>query len=46
MEYSRIQGFPTNWEFVGSTPQKYRMIGEAVPVELAHVIAKTIFKNL
>jgi DNA (cytosine-5)-methyltransferase 1 len=41
-EYARIQGFPDNWEFVGSTPQKYRMIGEAVPVELAKSIAKSI----
>jgi len=41
-EYARIQGFPDDWEFVGSTSQKYRMIGEAVPVKLAEVIAKTI----
>lgn len=41
-EYSRIQGFPSTWKFVGSTSQKYRMIGEAVPVQLALVIAKTI----
>ena len=32
-EYARIQGFPDDWEFVGSMSQKYRMIGEAVPVE-------------
>lgn len=41
-EYARIQGFPDDWDFVGSTSQKYRMIGEAVPVGLAEVIAKTI----
>ena len=41
-EYARIQGFPDDWNFVGSTAQKYRMIGEAVPVNLAKVIAKTI----
>ena len=41
-EYARIQGFPDDWNFVGSTTQKYRMIGEAVPVNLAKVIAKTI----
>lgn len=41
-EYARIQGFPDDWKFVGSTSQKYRMIGEAVPVKLAEVIAKTI----
>lgn len=45
-EYSRLQGFPDTWDFVGSTIQKYRMIGEAVPVELAKVIATAIKKNL
>ena len=41
-EYARIQGFPDDWNLVGSTAQKYRMIGEAVPVDLAKIIAKTI----
>lgn len=45
-EYARIQGFPDDWEFVGSTEQKYRMIGEAVPVGLAKVIAETIMTHL
>lgn len=45
-EYARIQGFPDDWKFVGSTPQKYRMIGEAVPVELARAIATVIRKYL
>ena len=41
-EYARVQGFPDEWEFVGTVSQKYRMIGEAVPVKLAEVIALTI----
>ena len=41
-ECARIQGFPDDWEFVGSTPQKYRMIGQAVPVEMARSIATAI----
>ena len=41
-EYARIQGFPDNWEFVGTTAQKYRMIGEAVPIGLAKVIGSVI----
>ena len=45
-EDARLQGFPDDWEFVGSTSQKYRMIGEAVPVQLAKVIAATLTKNL
>jgi len=43
-EYARIQGFPGRWKFVGSTSQKYRMIGEAVPVELARIISSVIKK--
>jgi len=43
-EYARIQGFPDDWNFVGSTAQKYRMIGEAVPVELAAIISSAIKK--
>lgn len=45
-EYARLQGFPDDWKFVGSTSQKYRMIGEAVPVELARTIAVIIRKHL
>ncbi len=41
-EYAKLQGFPAGWKFIGSTSQKYRMIGEAVPVPLAKVIAKTV----
>ena len=41
-EYARLQGFPDDWKFVGTTAQKYRMIGEAVPVDLAKAIAKAI----
>lgn len=43
-ECARIQGFPDDWIFVGTTQQKYRMIGEAVPVELAKAIAVAIKK--
>jgi DNA (cytosine-5)-methyltransferase 1 len=41
-EYAVIQGFPDNWKFQGSLADRYRMIGEAVPVKLAKIIAKTI----
>ena len=44
-EYARLQGFPDDWEFVGSIPQKYRMIGEAVPVQLAEVISRVIIQH-
>ncbi len=43
-EYALIQGFPENWKFQGSLANKYRMIGEAVPVELARIISGVIKK--
>ena len=41
-EYTRIQGFPYDWKFAGSTVKKYRMIGEAVPIELSYAIGSHI----
>ena len=34
-EYARIQTFPDDWQFIGSVGDKYKQIGNAVPVELA-----------
>ena len=41
-EYSRIQEFPDDWEFAGSTSEKYKQIGNAVPVRLGAVAGKVI----
>lgn len=41
-ECARIQGFPDSWNFAGTTKQKYRMIGEAVPIEMARAVAAAI----
>lgn len=35
-EYARIQTFPDDWEFAGSTAAKYKQIGNAVPVNLGY----------
>jgi DNA (cytosine-5)-methyltransferase 1 len=35
LECSRIQTFPDNWKFYGSTASKYRQIGNAVPALLS-----------
>ena len=41
-EYARIQGFPDEWEFVDHIATKYRLIGEAVPVQLSSALARQI----
>lgn len=41
-EYARIQQFPDDWIFNGTTAAKYRQIGNAVPVGLAEAIGKAV----
>lgn len=41
-EYARIQQFPENWIFTGTTAAKYKQIGNAVPVGLAKAIGKAV----
>jgi len=41
-EYAHLQQFPSNWKFDGGTPQKYKMIGNAVPVGLGLVIGRAL----
>lgn len=45
-EYARIQTFPDDYEFVGSLASKYKQIGNAVPVELAYRVGKSLSKTL
>ncbi|MDR1670342.1 MAG: DNA cytosine methyltransferase [Spiroplasmataceae bacterium] len=45
-EYARIQSFPDNWEFTGSMLNKYKQIGNAVPVNLAKEVGIAIKKTL
>lgn len=45
-EIARFQSFPDEFKFVGtSTSQKYKMIGNAVPVNLAFSVAKKIYED-
>lgn len=41
-EYARIQQFPDDWEFVGSVPQQYVQIGNAVPVGLGEALGRAL----
>lgn len=41
-EYARIQSFPDNWEFTGSTNAQYKQIGNAVPVNMAYHLGRCV----
>lgn len=45
-EYKRIQEFPDKWEIQGSVLDKYKQIGNAVPVGLGQAIGRHIIKLL
>lgn len=41
-EYARIQQFPDDWKFIGTTASKYKQIGNAVPIGLAKAIGEML----
>jgi DNA (cytosine-5)-methyltransferase 1 len=45
-EYARIQEFPDEWVFCGKTAEKYKQIGNAVPVRLGRVTAEVVSRLL
>lgn len=45
-EYARIQTFPDDWEFIGSTAQQYKQIGNAVPCNLGKEVGYSLIKLL
>ena len=45
-EYARIQEFPDDWEFCGTTAEKYTQIGNAVPVRLGQVCGDLLATHL
>ncbi len=45
-ENARFQTFPEEWSFCGNIQNKYKQIGNAVPVNLAKEIGKEIRKTL
>ena len=45
-EYARIQTFMDSWEFKGSLGNQYKQIGNAVPVNLAYAIGRSLVRLL
>ena len=45
-EYARIQTFPDEWQFAGTLASQYKQIGNAVPVNLAYAIGRSIVRLL
>ncbi len=43
-EYARIQTFPDDWLFEGSLSDQYKQIGNAVPVNLAFAIGRSLIR--
>jgi DNA (cytosine-5)-methyltransferase 1 len=41
-EYARIQTFPDDWSFAGSMISQYKQIGNAVPVNLAFAVGRSL----
>ena len=45
-EYARIQTFPDDWLFSGSLSSIYKQIGNAVPVNLAYAVGRSLVNLL
>ncbi|MEA5091503.1 MAG: DNA (cytosine-5-)-methyltransferase [Acidaminococcaceae bacterium] len=45
-EYARIQTFPDDWSFCGGIGEKYKQIGNAVPVKLAKQLGRELIRAI
>jgi DNA (cytosine-5)-methyltransferase 1 len=45
-ECARIQQFPDSWLFVGNKTQKYKQIGNAVPISLNYALGQSVYAAL
>ena len=41
-EYKRIQEFPDNWELAGPLIQRYKQVGNAVPISLGYAVGRLV----
>lgn len=45
-EYARVQTFADDWEFKGTMTSKYKQIGNAVPVNMAAALGRSVVRFL
>lgn len=45
-EVAGLQGFPSDWEFCGTRSQRFRQVGNAVPVPLAEAVGRSLAARL
>ncbi|MBS0212139.1 MAG: DNA cytosine methyltransferase [Proteobacteria bacterium] len=45
-EYARVQQFPDAWRFAGTLLDRYRQIGNAVPVGLGEAVGRSIMERI
>ena len=43
-EYARIQTFPDEWLFSGTLSSQYKQIGNAVPINLAYAVGRSLIR--
>lgn len=43
-EAARLQTFPDDFEFLGPSMAQYKMIGNAVPVQFAEIVAEALYR--
>ena len=46
MRCARLQTFADDYEFIGSTMDQYKMIGNAVPPAMSKILAECVYELL